>query len=313
MASCIFKNENGECCVPPGESYGPPCSLEGSGSPERCDVYRLYRDDALRLRVVQLALADLAREDLKLWKCPRCGTKHDRSLWACPTCSKMCGYFFLIPFAAACVFFSVAPGICSAGFSRYALMVPGVFFLIPVAIALWQSAEGRFSWGRNLRASSKARLRCRNCGHLQDKGDWEAEMETRARASGARGFVNLSASPQCLKCTSSDLVDVSQPQADEVAAGPTVLRTQASGVCDICKQAASTGTGAKVFTARDMRAATDRGFNGMAAGPNARMLSMVGVTAAETHREWKRKVDLNASDWLLCPDCQAEISKYVKT
>ena len=47
-------------------------------------------------------------------------------------------------------------------------------------------------------------LTCRNCGHVQQDGAWEKEMGRRARAMGTR-FVNLSASPQCLSCGSTDL------------------------------------------------------------------------------------------------------------
>ena len=48
-------------------------------------------------------------------------------------------------------------------------------------------------------------LRCRNCGHLQKDGDWEDMMDRRVKAMGSRGFRNISASPQCLKCGSTDL------------------------------------------------------------------------------------------------------------
>ncbi|MCX6831092.1 MAG: hypothetical protein NT028_03035 [candidate division Zixibacteria bacterium] len=37
-------------------------------------------------------------------------------------------------------------------------------------------------------------------------------MDTRARAIGRRGFVNLSAPEECLKCGSTDLVDDSLPK-----------------------------------------------------------------------------------------------------
>jgi hypothetical protein len=55
-------------------------------------------------------------------------------------------------------------------------------------------------------------LRCNNCGATQRKGDWEKAMDARAKAMGSRGFVNLSASPQCLNCSSTDLVDAASPK-----------------------------------------------------------------------------------------------------
>lgn len=57
---------------------------------------------------------------------------------------------------------------------------------------------------------------------------------------------------------------------------------EASGVCDICNSPTATSEGGKVYSASQMRKATNRGFNGMAVGPNADMLSMVGIGANET-------------------------------
>ena len=61
------------------------------------------------------------------------------------------------------------------------------------------------------------KLRCGNCGHVQKDGAWEKEMDRRAKAMGSR-FVNLSASPQCLSCGSTDLHDPSsatrEPEPD---------------------------------------------------------------------------------------------------
>lgn len=48
-------------------------------------------------------------------------------------------------------------------------------------------------------------LTCRNCGHVQRDGEWERETDKRTKAQGMTGFVNLSASPQCLSCGSTDL------------------------------------------------------------------------------------------------------------
>ncbi|MBM3473013.1 MAG: hypothetical protein FJX75_07100 [Armatimonadetes bacterium] len=54
-------------------------------------------------------------------------------------------------------------------------------------------------------------LRCNNCGARQREGAWEDAMQARAAAAGSR-FVNLSASPECLKCGSTDLVGASSPR-----------------------------------------------------------------------------------------------------
>jgi hypothetical protein len=55
-------------------------------------------------------------------------------------------------------------------------------------------------------------LRCNACGHKQREGAWEEEMDRRARAMGSRGFINLSAPEECLKCGSTDLVEASKPR-----------------------------------------------------------------------------------------------------
>jgi hypothetical protein len=112
-----------------------------------------------------------------------------------------------------------------------------------------------------------------------------------------KGFVNLSAPPQCLKCETA--LDGSDQKKQEVI-----------GVCDICNQATSTSSEGKVFKNKEMKRATERGFNGMAVGPNARMLAMAGISRNETYGEWKRKVMLDTTDWLLCPECQREIRRY---
>ena len=141
------------------------------------------------------------------------------------------------------------------------------------------------------------KVTCPACGHVQREGDWEREMDKRAKAQGMKGFVNLSAPPQCLKCEAA--LDGSDQKKQEV-----------SGVCDICNQATSTSSGGKVFKNKEMKRATERGFNGMAIGPNARMLEMVGISKNETCGQWKQKVMLDTTDWLLCPECQKEIRSY---
>lgn len=54
------------------------------------------------------------------------------------------------------------------------------------------------------------KLKCDACGHTQGAGDWEKAMDAQAKATGSKGFVNLSASPQCLGCGSTDLRDPSK-------------------------------------------------------------------------------------------------------
>lgn len=142
------------------------------------------------------------------------------------------------------------------------------------------------------------KVRCPKCGNMQREGDWEREMDKRSKAQGFSGFVNLSAPPQCLKCE-APLDGSGQDSQKEV-----------SGVCDICNQPASTSRRGKVFKNNEMKRATERGFNGMAVGPNARMLAGAGISANETYGQWKRKVMVDTTDWLLCPKCQKEIRRY---
>lgn len=54
-------------------------------------------------------------------------------------------------------------------------------------------------------SGGKPKLKCRNCGHVQRKGDCEDEMDRRAKAMGSSGFVNINARPQCLGCGGTDL------------------------------------------------------------------------------------------------------------
>jgi hypothetical protein len=90
-------------------------------------------------------------------------------------------------------------------------------------------------------------LKCGACGHTQGKGDWEKAMDSQAKARGATGFVNLSASPQCLACGSTDLHDPSErrtePEPD-------------SRIMQWCQ---------------DLRAASDRFYAGQQANAEARM------------------------------------------
>ena len=61
----------------------------------------------------------------------------------------------------------------------------------------------------------KGMLRCKVCGHTQRNGDWEKAMDAQAKAMGARGFVNIGAEPQCLKCGARELIDLSRPVSIE--------------------------------------------------------------------------------------------------
>ena len=54
-------------------------------------------------------------------------------------------------------------------------------------------------------------LRCKVCGHTQRNGDWEKAMDAQAKRMGMTGFVNIGAEPQCLKCSSRELIDPSRP------------------------------------------------------------------------------------------------------
>lgn len=58
-------------------------------------------------------------------------------------------------------------------------------------------------------------LRCKVCGNTQRKGDWEKAMDAQAKRMGMRGFVNIGAEPQCLKCGSRELIDLSRPVPTE--------------------------------------------------------------------------------------------------
>jgi len=58
--------------------------------------------------------------------------------------------------------------------------------------------------------SGNSSMRCTLCGHLQTEGEWERAMDAQARARGSEGFVNLGARPQCLKCGSRELTNVSR-------------------------------------------------------------------------------------------------------
>jgi len=60
----------------------------------------------------------------------------------------------------------------------------------------------------------KKKLKCGACGHVQGEGDWEKAMDAQAKASGRGGFINLSASPQCLSCGSTDLRDPSERRTE---------------------------------------------------------------------------------------------------
>ena len=89
-------------------------------------------------------------------------------------------------------------------------------------------------------------LRCEVCGHTQHKGDWEEAMDAQAKRMGARGFVNLGAEPQCLKCGSRELTDLSRvvPTEEE----PKFITDAAEEIVSIMepyfRNGVSLGTGA---------------------------------------------------------------------
>jgi len=55
----------------------------------------------------------------------------------------------------------------------------------------------------------RPKLRCEVCGNIQLYGDWEKAMDAQAKAMGSRGFVNIGAEPQCFKCGSGELRNLS--------------------------------------------------------------------------------------------------------
>lgn len=57
----------------------------------------------------------------------------------------------------------------------------------------------------------RPKLRCEVCGNIQLDGDWEKAMDAQAKATGSRGFINIGAEPQCLKCGSRELRNLSRP------------------------------------------------------------------------------------------------------
>jgi hypothetical protein len=56
-----------------------------------------------------------------------------------------------------------------------------------------------------LEALKADELMCLTCEKVQAKGAWEKRKDDEAKAAGRRGFVNLSAKAQCLRCGSSDM------------------------------------------------------------------------------------------------------------
>jgi hypothetical protein len=61
-------------------------------------------------------------------------------------------------------------------------------------------------------------------------------MDRRARAMGSRGFVNLSAPEQCLKCGSTDLVELSRPQTRPTGDESGSDRSKAASVTRIADE-----------------------------------------------------------------------------
>jgi hypothetical protein len=104
--------------------------------------------------------------------------------------------------------------------------------------------------------------------------------------------------------------EAAEAHLDGPAQSSETSQKEVSGICDVCNQPTSTGHGGKVFRNKEMKRATERGFNGLAVGPNARMLAMVGISGNDAYAEWKRKVTCDTTDWLLCPECQKEIRRY---
>lgn len=79
----------------------------------------------------------------------------------------------------------------------------------------WVSSKAEPEKSAVTQREKKAKLRCQVCGHIQRRGDWEKAMDAQAKAMGARGFIGLGAEPQCLKCGSRELRDISRPVSAE--------------------------------------------------------------------------------------------------
>jgi len=77
------------------------------------------------------------------------------------------------------------------------------------------SKSPRPSSAKPKRKQKPARYKCNSCGHLQADGAWEKAMDAQAKAMGRKGFVNLSASPECLNCGSTDLIDLRNPPSQK--------------------------------------------------------------------------------------------------
>ena len=88
---------------------------------------------------------------------------------------------------------------------------------------------------RDEQRASGAELRCQACGNSQRKGDWESAMNTQAKAVGARGFVNLGAEPQCLKCGSRELSDLSRPVVTEKEK-PKIIKDAVAELVRLCTE-----------------------------------------------------------------------------
>jgi hypothetical protein len=73
-------------------------------------------------------------------------------------------------------------------------------------------------------SESKPKLRCKSCGHVQEKGDWEAAMDRQAKAMGSAGFHNISARPQCISCGGTSLARLQSKQFE----GKTVEEARAA-------------------------------------------------------------------------------------
>lgn len=77
------------------------------------------------------------------------------------------------------------------------------------------SKSPRPSPAKPKRRQKSARYKCNSCGHLQADGAWEKAMDAQAKAMGRKGFFNLSASPECLNCGSTDLIDLRNPPTEK--------------------------------------------------------------------------------------------------
>ena len=103
-----------------------------------------------------------------------------------------------------------------------------------------------------------ARYKCRSCGALQKDGAWEAAMDAQAKAMGLRGWHNISAKPECVKCGSLRLIDLQKAVSAESDGIDECKLPEREELIALCKQ----------FTIEHRRYCTDNGQGSSEASRN---------------------------------------------